>query len=153
MLTPFYVVLAAAGGAILPVQGAINAQLSRVLGHPMWAGSMSSVVTLSALLILGLVLRAPAPVFDKALAAPWWVLLGGGLVGAYGVFAILFFTPLLGATAMVAALLLGQVLASVVLDQYGLFGLTQEHIFPNDEARVERIWFEKVFLQPTRLDR
>ncbi|MAG55198.1 MAG: hypothetical protein CMJ83_02800 [Planctomycetes bacterium] len=34
-----------------------------------------------------------------------------------------------------------------------LLAMTQEQLFPREEARVERIWFEKVILQPTRLDK
>ena len=62
------------------------------------------------------------------LSAPYWLILGGGLIGAYVVFISLMATPILGVTTLFAALLGGQLLIAVLLDHFGLLGLNPHPI-------------------------
>ncbi len=55
----------------------------------------------------------------SALASPWWVWVGGFL-GAYYVAAATFTVPKLGAAALVTLVILGQLLASILLDHFGV---------------------------------
>ncbi len=62
------------------------------------------------------------PVLSDVAGAPWWVWVGG-LLGAFYVAASIILTPRLGAANTVTLIIAGQVLASMVLDQFGLLSL------------------------------
>jgi bacterial/archaeal transporter family-2 protein len=64
--------------------------------------------------------------------APGWQLLGGFL-GAFYVWAVVWGVPQMGVVTTVAALILGQMTAALVLDRLGLFGL------PVQELSVTRL--------------
>jgi transporter family-2 protein len=51
----------------------------------------------------------------------WWQW-SGGLLGAVYVVATIVLAPRLGAATLIAAVVAGQMIASVLLDQYGLVG-------------------------------
>ena len=110
-----------AGGAFLAVQAPLNAALARTLGDPLLAACASFGVGFAVLLVLCL-LRGGWPPLGAAAAAPWWAWAGGALGAAYVTFAI-WSVPRLGVTTMVAAMVLGQVAAALVLDGIGAFGL------------------------------
>ncbi len=117
------VALSILAGALIATQGPINAELSRLTGHPLSAAAMSSMMTASILLTLAVVSRAPMPEIGRLAAAPWWIVVGGGLIGVYGVYALLAFTPILGAASFIAAMISGMLIAAVVLDHFGFVGL------------------------------
>ncbi|MDP7179422.1 MAG: DMT family transporter, partial [Verrucomicrobiota bacterium] len=75
------VALSILAGALIATQGPINAELSRLTGHPLSAAAMSSMMTASILLTLAVVSRAPMPEIGRLAAAPWWIVVGGGLIG------------------------------------------------------------------------
>jgi transporter family-2 protein len=52
---------------------------------------------------------------------PWWIWFGG-MLGAFFVTATIILVPKLGATAMVALILSGQMFASLLLDHFGVLG-------------------------------
>ena len=62
-------------------------------------------------------------------AAPWWQWTGG-LIGAAYVLASIVLAPRLGAATLVAAVVAGQMLSSLILDQYGLVGFAVHPISP-----------------------
>lgn len=115
-------VLAVIAGAVVPFQSAINANLSRGLGHPLWATLASLLVSVLVLLPVIISLRLPLPSLGFISKAPLWMWAGG----AFGVCFIalaLMLLPKLGASGFIALALAGQVVASLVLDHFGLFGL------------------------------
>jgi transporter family-2 protein len=113
-----YLLMAALGGAVLPLQALINARLGSVLGGPVWAATVSFVVGSLGLAAFQLLRSAPLPA-TSALTAPWWVWTGG-LLGAYYVAAAVITVPTLGAANLMTLLILGQLTASTVLDQFGV---------------------------------
>jgi transporter family-2 protein len=113
--------LALAAGLLLPVQAGINAQLRSVLGSPLSAGLVSFLVGTAGLAAAAVILRAPIGIRSAWMASSWWYWIGG-LIGALYVVATIVLAPRLGAAAMIAAIVAGQMLASLVLDQYGLLG-------------------------------
>ncbi|MGL6000086.1 MAG: DMT family transporter [Pseudomonas proteolytica] len=119
--------LAVIAGAVVPFQSAINANLGRGLGHPLWATLASLLVSILVLLPVILALRLPLPSLGFISKAPLWMWTGG----AFGVCFIslaLVLLPKLGASGFIALALSGQVLASLVLDHFGLFGLVERQL-------------------------
>jgi transporter family-2 protein len=119
--------LAVIAGAVVPFQSAINANLGRGLGHPLWATLASLLVSIVVLLPVMLALRLPLPSLAFISKAPLWMWAGG----AFGVCFIslaLMLLPKLGASGFIALALAGQVMASLVLDHFGLFGLVERQM-------------------------
>jgi transporter family-2 protein len=119
--------LAAFAGAVVPFQSAINVNLGRGLGHPLWATLASLVVSIMVLLPIMLAMRLPLPSLAFIGKAPLWMWAGG----AFGVCFIslaLVLLPKLGASGFMALALAGQVVASLVLDHFGWFGLEERQI-------------------------
>ena len=130
-MTPLHwlglIVLAVIAGAVVPFQSAINANLGRGLGHPLWATLASLLVSIVVLLPVMLALRLPLPSLAFITQAPLWMWAGG----AFGVCLIslaLMLLPKLGASGFVALALAGQMLASLMLDHFGLFGLAERQL-------------------------
>lgn len=116
--------LAVIAGAVVPFQSAINANLGRWLGHPLWATLASLLVSIIVLLPVIIALRLPLPSLAFITRAPLWMWAGG----AFGVCFIslaLMLLPRLGASGFIALAMAGQILASLLLDHFGLFGLAQ----------------------------
>ncbi len=117
----FYVLLTLVAGACSPIQAGINAQLSSWAGHVAVAAFISFFVGTLALLVYVLALGMPWPQLAAAGQLPWWIWTGGCL-GAFLVAISIVAAPKLGAAAMIAVLVAGQMLSSVVLDHFGLVG-------------------------------
>ena len=118
--------MAAVGGAVLPLQALINARLGIAVGGPVWAATISFFVGSCGLAVFQLI-RGASPPGAAALSSPWWLWVGG-LLGAYYVAAATFTVPKLGAAALVTLVILGQLVASVLLDHYGVLSETMRPI-------------------------
>jgi transporter family-2 protein len=121
--------LALLAGALLPVQTGINLQLRVALGQPIVAALVSFVVGTVGLAILVAALRAPVPVADAWDRSAWWHWVGG-LLGAVYIVAAIVLAPRLGAATLVAALVAGQMVASLLIDHYGWVGFTVHPVNP-----------------------
>ncbi len=114
-----YVALAVASGVLLPLQALINARTSHILGGPIWATFVNFAGgTILTVLILAL-LRSPIPGPEQISRVPvygWFA----GLLGLFFVAQAAFTIPKLGAAAMVALVIAGQMFASVALDHFGI---------------------------------
>ena len=121
---PGWLALGVVAGAVLPFQGAINAQLKRDIGEPLAVGTISFVVatlTIAAvLLVLVLLRRTPVPRVAPLRGMPWWGWLGGLCAATY-VTATFLLLPRIGAAVTVALTVTGQQIASALIDQYGWF--------------------------------
>lgn len=119
--------LAVIAGAVVPFQSAINANLGRGLGHPLWATLASLLVSIVVLMPVMLALRVPLPSLAFISKAPLWMWAGG----AFGVCFIslaLMLLPKLGASGFIALAIAGQMFASLLLDHFGLFGLVERQL-------------------------
>ena len=116
-------------GIALPVQAGVNAQLRLGVTHPLLAAFISFFVGTVALLGFNLALRVPAPSGEALGRIPWWQWTGG-LLGALYIYAAVILAPRLGAATLVAATVAGQMMASLVLDHFGLVGYPQQTITP-----------------------
>ena len=123
--------LALAAGAVLPVQGAINAQLRSDLDAPVATGAFSFLVATAAMLVV--LAAVPRVAVKPAPAAvhrvPWWGWLGG-LCGATYVTSVFVLIPEIGAAPTIALTVAGQQLASVLVDRHGLLRLPRRPIPP-----------------------
>ena len=124
-----YLLFAVAAGAMLPVQFGVNAQLSHWVGSPIRAAFVSFLVGTIALLIVSAFVRKPLPSLDRLGDVPWWVWTGG-LLGAFYVAGSIVTAPKLGAVTLAAAIIFGQTLASVLVDQFGWVGFDEHHASP-----------------------
>ncbi len=108
-------------GMVVPLQAGLNAEFRRHAGHPLWAGLLNFMVGLAAIVLVLVLMRVSPPSATRLAAAPSWAWLGG-LCGATMVVSAVVSAPHLGAAALVAALVCGQLMASVVLDHFGAVG-------------------------------
>ena len=122
-----YVLFAFAAGAALPVQFGINAQLSSWLDSPVRAAFVSFLTGAIILAVAAALLFKPLPSGNRLGHAPWWVWIGGAF-GAFYVVATIVAAPRLGAATVVAVIVAGQSLASVVVDHYGWVGFEPRHV-------------------------
>lgn len=110
--------LALLAGTSFVVQQAVNANLRHEIGSAWWAGFVSylggSIVMLSMLLLI----RDPAPTFAVASRSTWWSWTGGFFGAVYIAISILLL-PRMGAFAVIALLVVGQLAASLVFDHFG----------------------------------
>lgn len=111
-------------GSLLAIQAAINAQLSRSLGHPILAAVVSFSAGLAALLAGALLLSLTVPSRATAASIPAYLWVTGGLLGASYLSANILLTPRLGTGAVMSLAIGGQLLAALLLDHFGLLGLT-----------------------------
>jgi bacterial/archaeal transporter family-2 protein len=117
-------------GAVLPVQGAINAKLNAELDAAVAVGAFSFLVATAAMaLALGTILAAgaPRPQVAPLRGVPWWGWLGG-LSGAIYVTSVFLLIPEIGAAPVVVLTVAGQQLASIAVDRYGLLRLPRRTI-------------------------
>jgi transporter family-2 protein len=122
-----WIPLGLAAGAVLPVQGAINAQLRADLDEPLAVAAVSFAVATLTMGIALLATRAPRPRLQGIDRLPWWGWLGG-LVGATYVTAVFVALPEIGAAATIALTVAGQQVASLLVDGYGLLRLPRREI-------------------------
>lgn len=115
------------GGAAAATQVVVNSQLRNWVGHPVLAAFFSFFIGALVLLLYVLVLRLPRPELSKTLQAPWWIWLGG-ILGAFYVWTTIVSAPKLGAAVLIGVAVTGQMLISLVLDHYGLFGLPRHPV-------------------------
>ena len=118
-----YIVLAIAAGFCLPTQAGINSRLNLWTQSPILAAAISFAVGTAALILYAMILRVPLPPLSGVKQYPWWMWTGGFL-GAFLVAATVVLAPRLGAVSMITLIVSGQMIASVVLDHYGLIGYT-----------------------------
>ena len=128
MMGLFWSLLGIASGAFIAVQAPINSQLARGLGLPVAAAAFSF---LSGAIVLGLatlvVTRGQGVALDWKAPAPWLFVAGGVLGGAYVTISTILI-PRIGAAALMAFLVAGQLLAGMLLDRIGFLGMAVREI-------------------------
>jgi transporter family-2 protein len=82
---------------------------------------VSLLISLSVSLPFLLLLRLPTPGLATAATQPGWVWLGG-VLGAFFLVASVLLAPRMGAARFIAAVVAGQMLLSLLLDQFALAG-------------------------------
>lgn len=114
------------GGALLAIQAPTNALLGKASGSPIVAAFISFLIGTIA---LGAAVAATSGrVFDPSLKqVPWYAWLGG-FYGAFFVAVAAFGAPRVGVGVLLTAAIAGQLAAALVLDHFGLLGLTRHPV-------------------------
>jgi transporter family-2 protein len=121
--------LAMLAGTSLVVQVTLNASLRSALASWSWAAFISYLGGTVMMLIIMLVQRDPRPAASAIASIPWSAWTGGFFGGVYIIMSIILL-PRLGAAALVAFVVSGQMLTALVFDHYGLMGLALHPITP-----------------------
>jgi transporter family-2 protein len=124
-----YIVFGLVAGAMLPFQFGVNSQLAHWVGSPVRASLVSFSVGTLALLLATLFFARGWPGSNRVGDAPWWVWVGG-LLGAFYVLGSVVIAPKLGAATLVAAILAGQAVASLLVDHFGWVGFKENPVTP-----------------------
>jgi bacterial/archaeal transporter family-2 protein len=120
-------VLAGVGaGCLVGMQAPVNSRLGKTVGG-LQAASFSFLVGTLALVSLSFVLRGGLGAFGRIGHVPWWALIGG-LLGAVYVFVALEAVRALGASGITAVVITGQLAISVLVDRFGLLGVSKQQI-------------------------
>jgi bacterial/archaeal transporter family-2 protein len=130
-----YLLAALAGGAVLPVQVALNTLLRRYVGEPMQVTFISYLAGTFASLVICFLARYPLPTTPALAQTSWWMWVGGCL-GTFYVWSTIFATPRIGAALALALTIAGQMIAALFLDHHGAIGLTKYAASPTRIAGV-----------------
>ena len=109
-------------GFAVPLQAGSNARLGVLLGHPFWATVISLLISGVAIALVMLVVKVPRPNLGALMGGPWWIWLGG-LAGVFYITVALMVVPRLGALNFIMAVVVGQLIISLIIDYFGLLGL------------------------------
>ncbi len=115
-------------GTVIALQPPVNAALSRELGGPVPAAALSFCVGFVVLLLIALG-QGQGEAFLKLPQVPAWTLIGGCL-GAWYVLGAVWGVSQMWIVTMVAALILGQMTAAMVIDATGALGVAAREITP-----------------------
>ncbi|MGX9143701.1 DMT family transporter [Mesorhizobium sp. 128a] len=115
-------------GAFIAIQAPINSQLARSLGLPVAAAAFSF---LSGAIVLGII--SVAVVRLQGISLDWkapvpWLFVAGGMLGGFYVTLSTILTPRIGAAALMAFLVAGQLLAGMLIDRVGFLGVAVREI-------------------------
>lgn len=117
-------------GACAAMQVSVNGRLGTVLGSPVQAALVSFAVGATVLFLLLVLTRTPWRGIDGAgKKNPWWMWLGG-VLGATIVFGTAFLGPIVGTGMTVVLMLLGMMVSSLLIDQFGLLGGHKRRVAP-----------------------
>ena len=117
----FYLLVLCAGISFA-LQQAANNQLRIEIISPWWAGFISYAVGSVAMLIMALVFGGSGlslSMVTRSHLFSWT----GGIFGAIYIATAIFMIPKLGATTVLALMVVGQMLISLFLDHYGVLGI------------------------------
>jgi bacterial/archaeal transporter family-2 protein len=114
-------------GTLLAMQVGVNGVLRDRTNSAILAAMISTATSTSTLLVVTLLARERLPATAQLTSAPWWIWTGG-LMGALYVALAPVMADRLGGSFFFALVILGQMLAALVIDHFGLLGLPPEDI-------------------------
>jgi transporter family-2 protein len=127
-----FTLLAVGAGVSFVMQQAVNADLRATLGSAAWAGFVSYLGGTLCMLVLAVALRDNVPTTAAMVRTNWWAW-SGGFFGAIYIAISILLVPRLGTATFVALLIAGQMIASLLFDNFGWFGLAER---PADSLRI-----------------
>ncbi len=126
----YFLVAAVLTGAVIAMQPGINAGLSKALDSPFQARLVSFTTGTLVMLVITLSRGVGLPRPAQLAGLPLWQILGGGSLGALYVTTALTLAPRLGATLLLASIVAGQMVSSIVLDHQGWLGFREDPATP-----------------------
>jgi transporter family-2 protein len=121
--------LAVGAGVSFVMQQTVNADLRTELNSAAWAGFVSYLGGTLCMLVLALAMRETVPMAVAVARSHWWTWTGG-FFGAIYIAVSILLVPRIGTATFVALLVAGQMLASLIFDHCGLFGVAQHSADP-----------------------
>lgn len=115
-------------GACIATQAPINAQLGRNLGVPIAAAGVSFVAGAILLWAIAFIYSYTVDTPINFGAPPPWTFVAGGVLGAFYVFSNIMLTPMIGAAAVMALSVAGQLVGGMFLDKIGFMGMAVREI-------------------------
>ncbi len=112
-------------GAVLTTQIATNKQLGEHLGNLYLPALANMAIGVLATLAITLAFTKQWPTSAMVKGAPWVYWLAGGVLGAVYLTGNIILAPRIGAGALVGLVVTGQILFSVLIDQFAWFGFEQ----------------------------
>jgi bacterial/archaeal transporter family-2 protein len=125
LLYPFIIV----AGVLQALGNSMNAQLRGHLVNPWLAATASFLPIVFVFATLFLVMPTPLPGLDGLSRMPWYAPLGG-VAGAVAVFGGLVLVDKVGAGPFNGLAITGNILTSLAMDAFGLFGLERAGFKP-----------------------
>lgn len=124
----FWYALTLMAGVSFVFQQAVNSNLRVEIGSPWWAGFVSYLGGTVVMLAVAIALREPwaADAWTRTPIISWL----GGLFGAIYIAISILMLPRLGATTVIALIVLGQLLAALAFDHFGLLGVAERAVTP-----------------------
>jgi transporter family-2 protein len=120
------VLLGVGAGALVAMQAPINSRLGKAIGS-VPAATFSFLVGTVVLLAIAAFVNGGWASLAHVGRVPAWALIGG-VLGAVYVTVALVAVRTLGASGLTAVVILGQLAMSVVIDRFGLLGITRQSI-------------------------
>ncbi|RKG29423.1 DMT family transporter [Acinetobacter tianfuensis] len=108
-------------GIAMTLQTAINSQLREYLYSPLQAALFSFLIGTIALAILVFFQPAAKPELADFSQIPWFLWVGGCL-GVYAISVSIYTAPKLSFLTLSGLIIFGQVIMSMIVDQFGLLG-------------------------------
>jgi transporter family-2 protein len=114
--------LALVAGLSFVAQQAVNANLRAAIVSPWWAGFVSYLGGTLVMLAMAVLLQEPFVSREVAARAQWtsWT---GGVFGAIYIAISIFLLPRLGAGTLIALIVAGQMIGSLLFDHFGVLGV------------------------------
>lgn len=116
-----YLGLAALSGAAMALQGTLNSALGKVIG--IWE-SIFIVHIIGTLTVIPIMLIIGTGIggLERFNQAPWYVYMGG-ILNVLIIYAVVRTIPQIGVRNATTAIIVAQVLAAVLIDSIGAFGM------------------------------
>ncbi len=122
MEIPFVaLIIAAAAGIAMALQGSLNAALGKVIGT-LEATLMVHVIGIAVIVAALFLFRLGSGHLALIKEAPWYTYLGGAL-GVLIIFGVVVSIPRAGVANATTSIITGQLITALIIDQCGLFGL------------------------------
>ncbi|KRK92605.1 DMT family transporter [Companilactobacillus futsaii] len=115
----YYRLIGIVVGMFSATQTAINGHLGIVLNSSVKAAFISFFVGTISLIVIVAIIH-PRLSFQKSKENPWWLWLGG-LIGALFVLGNVYLVPKIGTGLAVVIVLVGLIIGSLLIDQFGWF--------------------------------
>ncbi len=120
-LTILFSMAALFTGALIPIQAAANATLSKFIGSVAYSALVLFTLGFGVVVSFILLNRVQVPSVADFLSAPTYSYIGGIIVATY-VLSITFLAPRMGVGNVICFIVTGQIIMAVLIDHFGLFG-------------------------------
>jgi transporter family-2 protein len=121
MKMQFYLISFIAGTAVA-IQTGVNSQLRHDTNNPILTALISFLVGTVALLFLYFAFFRQSPMFPEGYTYQWWKFIGG-LMGVLYITAVVIAAPKIGAANALGFIVMGQFIAAIIIDHYGMMGM------------------------------